>query len=168
MFLWHFNGDSYWTREEPGAAKCVAVMPQKPGVRKHQRVEKKAIWSLPLTSSASFMSSICFAAPSYNTKRWISSAGVWLICFLLPAFPLSLFHLFFPLFLLFAASRWWFSAKRRSCHIPLLNLTHDTCLLGRMRCVMKASFLRENWLSTGTSFPSLELITVAFPHHTCL
>lgn len=49
MFLWHFNGDSYWTREEPGAAKCVTVMPQKPGVRKHQRVEKKAVWSLPLT-----------------------------------------------------------------------------------------------------------------------
>lgn len=28
---------------------------------------------------------------------------------------------------------------------------------------MKASFLWENWLSTVTSFPSLELITVAFP-----
>lgn len=52
---------------------------------------------------------------------------------------------------------------KRSCHIPPLNLTQDTCLLWRMRCVMKASFLWENWLSSVTSFPSLELITVASP-----
>lgn len=82
----------------------------------------------------------------------------WLICF--PPSPPTLWKPF-----IFAVS---FSSPHhddgfsRSCHIPLLSLRQDTCLLPRMRCAMKAGFLWENWLSTVTSFPSLYLIRLAF------
>lgn len=132
-----------------------------------KRVKKKVMSQQSLTYQwmAPFIVSICFAASSHNTTRWISLAfpDWYVFVFLL---ILSLFHLF--LLFLFPSPRQDDSSCKRSCHIPLLNPTQDTCLLRRMRCVMKASFLRENWLSTVTSFPSFELITVAFPHHTCL
>lgn len=81
----------------------------------------------------------------------------WLICFL-PSPP----TLWIPFIFAVSFSPHHDDDFSRSCHIPLLSLRQDTCLLPRMRCAMKAGFLWENWLSTVTSFPSLYLITLAF------
>lgn len=68
----------------------------------------------------------------------------------------------FAVFILFTTSGWWFLQKKLS--YPPYSTSHKTLvLLQRVRCVMKASFLWENWLSTVTHPPPLELITVAFP-----
>lgn len=63
-------------------------------------------------------------------------------------------------------------STKRSCHIPVLHLAHDTCLLWRMRCVMKASFsLRKLAVDSHLiSLPRVDNCSVnpPPPHHTCL
>lgn len=136
------------------------VMPQKLGAKKHQRAENKATSHQLLTRRrmASFILSICFAASSRISTRWISLA------FVIDMFSsFSLLSVYCMVFLS-PHPHQDDSSRKRSCHTPLLNFSQDTCLLQRMKCVMKASFLWENWLSTVTSFPS-ELITEALPSH---
>ena len=117
--------------------------------------------SVTYQGMAPFITSICFAASSHNTTRWISLA------FLIDMFSSSSsssfpYSIYFLQYLSLHHISMMVSAKEVVIS-PLLNLAQDTCLLRRMRCVMKASFLWENWLSTVTSFPSFKLITVAFP-----
>lgn len=89
----------------------IAVMPQKLGARKHQRVEKKAtsLQSLTYQGMAPFIVSICFAASSHNTTRWISLA------FLIDMFSSSSsffpYPIYFCCFFLFTTLGWWFLQK---------------------------------------------------------
>lgn len=61
-----------------------------------KRVKKKvtSLQSLTYQWMAPFIVSICFAASSHNTTRWISLAFSWLICFRLLPHSLSIPFIF--------------------------------------------------------------------------
>lgn len=75
---------------------------------------------------------------------------------------LLLFSIYICRFLKKSVQMMLFVQRNLSCTPPASQPSQDSCLLQRMRWVMKACFLWENWLSTVTSFPSQELISVAF------
>lgn len=91
---------------------------------KESRKKATSRQSVTYQGMAPFITSICFAASSHNTTRWISLA------FLIDMFSSSssssfpLFHLFFCSIFLLTTSVWWFLQKKLS--YPPYSTLHKT------------------------------------------
>lgn len=145
----------------------------KGGVRKgwillplcHKSWVPKSCHSLMYNQIFSFIVIIHYAESSHFLSR---TSSVFFISFLIDMFS-SFLYLSSPLAvccsLFFNQPRMMVYAGEVNPPPPTpqfpLNLSQDTCFYRRMRCVMKARLLWEDWVLTVTSFP-FELITAAF------
>lgn len=132
MSFWQFNCEWYWTPGESRASTCDCC-------------HAKKLASVPARDHQS-------QEERQNSVKWNFIGLTWLIHYFLSIFV-------FLLFPCLQRVRTMLSAKLVVIS-SYSTLYRDTCLLLRMRQVMKVSFLWENWLSTVTSFPSLRMITV--------
>lgn len=156
-FLWHFNGNLYEEhgRSDTGCQTSCFHCCRRLVSESFKRAEKKGMWSPLLTYQHLSWLACVLPLRQITQKGWIPPVGVWLICCSLtpPPFYHWLLHppaLYSPFYI-----KMVFSEKKKKVVISLYSTSHTTLVYsGEWGGVMKASLLRENWLSTGTSFPS--------------